>query len=139
LVVSPPLCSTNETGAIADSICIESWGGLFNSSQSETWHNLGDYTIGLEANLDYNNSGTYGLDSISLGFSNAAGLPTLGSQVVVGIATDDYDMGVFGLGVHGTDLITYNATKPTYLTALKDTGLIPSLSWGYTAGAKYRK
>jgi len=124
---------------IVDPICIASRGGLFNSSQSTSWHVLGNYSLGLESNLGYNESGTYGRDKISLGLSNATGGPTLGSQLVVGIATEDYHVGVFGLGVQGTNISSYNATNSTYLMTLKGNGLIPSLSWGYTAGAKYRK
>lgn len=128
-----------EAGMIAHQTCTAIRSGLFSSSQSSSWSQLGNFSLGLEDNLGYEESGTYGLDTISLGFSNATGGPTLTSQVVEGIATEDYHVGIFGLGVQGTNLTTFNATKPSYLTTLKSQGLIPSLSWAYTAGAKYRE
>lgn len=140
LVVTPQGCLTGEADNIVDPICTASRGGLFNLSQSTSWNGSGNYSLDLERNLGYYGSGTYGLDRISLGLSsNAGGGPMLGSQVVVGIATEDFYVGVLGLGVQGTNFSGYNSTKPTSLTTLKNNGLIPSLSWGYTAGAKYRK
>lgn len=129
----------DEAGKIADQTCTASRGGLFNSSQSNSWVLRGDYPLGLERNLGYDDSGTFGLDTISLGFSNDNGGPTLKSQVVTGIATEHYYVGRFGLSIQGTHFPTFNAAKPSYLTTLKSKGLIPSLSWAYTAGAKYRE
>jgi hypothetical protein len=139
LVIIPQGCIIDVAGTIADSNCTAARGGLFNPSQSESWDNLGDYALGLDTNLGYNDTGTYGLDSISLGFTDVAGGLKLKSQVIVSTGSGDFYLGLFGLGVQGTTLVKDKATESTYLRTLKDNGLIPSLSWGYTAGAGYRK
>ena len=49
-------------------------------------------------------------------------------------------LGIFGISPYPTNLSGYNLddSNPTYLQTLKDQDLIPSLTWGYTAGAQYR-
>ena len=64
---------------------------------------------------------------------------TLGSQVIAGFATEDYHLGMFGLGPQPTNFSVLSDTAgPSFLTTMKSKSLIPSLSWSYTAGAKYR-
>ena len=125
----------------SDTECDQSRGGIFNYNKSTTWIGKGDYSLGLEANLGYNQSesGLYGLDTISLGIDNATNLPSLNEQLVAGFATYDYPMGMFGLGQQPTNLSVYDDGYPSYLKVMKSRGLIPSESWGYTAGAPYRK
>jgi hypothetical protein len=49
------------------------------------------------------------------------------------------DSGIFGLNNQPVNFSSLgNTSTPTFFTALKDQGLIPSLSWSYTAGAQYR-
>ncbi|KAF6222668.1 hypothetical protein HO133_000715 [Letharia lupina] len=57
-------------------------GGLFNSSDSSSWSNIGNYSMGLEMNLGYSDNATYGHDTVALGVSEATGSPNLDSQVV---------------------------------------------------------
>ena len=48
--------------------------------------------------------------------------------------------GAFGLNTQPVNFTSLgNFSAPSFLTTLKDQGHIPSLSWSYTAGAKYRK
>jgi hypothetical protein len=48
--------------------------------------------------------------------------------------------GIFGLNPQPVNFTSLgNFSSPSFLTTLKDEGTIPSLSWSYTAGAKYRK
>jgi hypothetical protein len=47
-------------------------------------------------------------------------------------------LGVFGLGPQPTNFSDYNDPKPSYMWSLKNQSLIPSLSFGYSAGAPYR-
>ena len=69
------------------------------------------------------------------------------SQIVAGLETHDFYNGIFGLGDQPANFTKpsdrYNLsgiiTYPSFLTTLKASGLIPSLSWAYTAGAPYRK
>jgi len=117
--------------------CNESRGGLFDPKESKSWQSLGNYSLGLEHNLGYDETATYGLDTVALGFTNATGGAGLGSQVVSGLATDDYYTGMFGLGQQPTNFTDLHNPHPSFLTSLKNASLIPSLSWAYTAGAPY--
>ena len=48
--------------------------------------------------------------------------------------------GIFGLNNQPVNFTTLgNHSQSSFITSLKDRGMIPSLSWSYTAGAKYRK
>ena len=48
--------------------------------------------------------------------------------------------GIFGLNNQQLNFSTLgNETTDAFLTTLKNANKIPSLSWSYTAGAKYRK
>lgn len=87
----------------------------------------------------YDASATFGFDTVSLGANNATGLPSLKSQVVGGIGLPDFYNGVFGLNPQPSNFSTLNNPQPSYITTLKTQNLIPSKSWGYTAGASYRK
>ena len=55
------------------STCDDFRGGLYDSSRSTSWTDLGDATLNLELNLGRNESGAYGLDNVALGMSNATG------------------------------------------------------------------
>ena len=57
---------------------------------------------------------------------------------ILGIATKAYYLGQFGLGPKATNFTDFETPSPSYLWSLKNQTLIPSLSWGYTAGAAYR-
>ena len=126
-------------GTSIPSSCNESRGGLFDATQSASWQSLGNYSLGLEQNLGYFDTATYGLDTVALGFDNSMGGPTLDSQVVSALANDDYYVGVFGLGPQGTNISNFTDPHPSFLMAMHNESLIPSLSWAYTAGAQYRK
>jgi hypothetical protein len=47
--------------------------------------------------------------------------------------------GTFGLSPRPTNFTNFDNPQPSYLTSLKSKNLIPSLSYGYTAGAPYRQ
>lgn len=50
------------------------------------------------------------------------------------------DSGIFGLNTQPVNFTSLgNFSSPSFISTLKDKGTIPSLSWSYTAGAKYRK
>ena len=108
-------------------------------SGSSSWSLTGNYSMGLEMNLGYSDNATYGLDTLALGLSNANGSPQIESQVVAAFETDDYYVGLFGLGHQGVNFSEYSTPNATFLATLKEQNMIPSLSWGYTAGAIYRE
>jgi hypothetical protein len=139
-VVLPEGCSPAEFNSSA---CPDLRGKLFNISQSTTWKDQGDgsfFGLGLETNLGYSGNGDFGLETVGLGLQDlpSVGGPNLTSQVVAGISTTDFFMGVFGLGVQPTNLSTFGDPLPSFITSLKSNSLIPSLAWSYTAGASYR-
>ena len=139
-VVIPQACPSGYEGTSPSTSCSQSRGGIFDSSRSTSWDELGNFSLGLESNLGYDGlSATYGLDTVALGFSKTSGGPVLHSQVVAGLATDDYYLGIFGLGDQGTNLTNLTEPRPSSLTTMKSKNQIPSLSWAYTAGAPYRK
>lgn len=47
-------------------------------------------------------------------------------------------MGLFGINASPTSLSNYRNPIPSYISTLKAQGIIPSLSYGYTAGNQYR-
>ena len=59
------------------------------------------------------------------------------SQLVAGITTEDFFIGTFGLSTAQTDL--GSGPIDTFLTVFNTYNNTPSLSYGYTAGAQYRK
>ncbi|KAL8768569.1 MAG: hypothetical protein Q9209_005254 [Squamulea sp. 1 TL-2023] len=118
--------------------CSNARGGLFDQTRSSTWEDLGPFTLALEQNLGYNESGAFGLDTISLGLSNATGGPTLTSQIIAGIETERWYLGVFGLQQQPMNLTDFSKPQQSFLSTLRAHNLIPSLSWSYTAGAHYQ-
>ncbi|OOQ91259.1 peptidase aspartic [Penicillium brasilianum] len=140
VVLSDYGCSTS-VFSNAPSDCAVSRGTLFNASQSSSWQDLGLFGInqdgvGLEANLGYYQRADFALDTLSIGLTG----PTLKNQTVAGIATPEpFYLGIFGLNPQPVNFTSLgNFSSPSFLTTLKGEGTIPSLSWSYTAGAKYR-
>ena len=83
-------------------------------------------------------NGEYGRDIVTLGYPGSGG-PSLPQRVVAGIAAPDFWLGIFGLDPAPSNFTTLNNPQPTFLDTLHEQCSIPSLSWGYTAGASYRK
>ncbi|KAG6991095.1 hypothetical protein G7Y79_00057g090770 [Physcia stellaris] len=138
-VIAPSGCPPDEPGISPSLPCPQSRGGLFDPSRSSSWHALSNNSLGLDANLGYGDlSALYGLDTIQLGFSDSIGGPRLDSQILSALAPEHYFVGLFGLNHQATNLSNFSIPHPSALTTLKENSLIPSLSWGYTAGAQYR-
>ena len=137
--MSPQGCPPGRNGTSTSSPCSQSRGGLFDSSQSSSWQTLGHFLLELERDLGDNYAALYGLDTVALGFDNSTGGPTIHSQVVSALETDTYYLGVFGLGHQATNISNFTDPRPTFLTAMHNQSLIPSLSWAYSAGAQYRE
>ena len=139
-MVNPGGCPPGQAGTDPTLTCDQSRGGLFDPAQSKSWDTLGNYTLPLEENLGYQGiNASYGEDTISLGFTDDNGGPSLDSQIVVGIETFNYYTGIFGLGNQGTNITNFTDPHSSFLGSLKARNLIPSLSWAYTAGAPYRE
>ena len=145
-VILPGGCPPGAPGLEHDHTCTQSRGGTFAPSRSSSWREVGNYSLNLELNLGYNDPGTYGLDTVALGVNNFPEAPTMNAQVVAGLETYDFYIGMFGLRHQSANFTNssdpYNlsgdTTYPSFLETLKASSLIPSLSWAYTAGAPYR-
>ncbi|KAL9617376.1 MAG: hypothetical protein Q9160_007826 [Pyrenula sp. 1 TL-2023] len=118
--------------------CPDHRGGLFNRDTSSTWRESGLFTLEFEQNLGYFDNGIFGFDTVSMGLVGT-GAPTLDNQVLAGIASKDFYLGLWGLGPRPTNLTVLNNPYPSLMTNLKERNQIPSISYGYTAGAQYRK
>ncbi len=138
-VVSPQGCPPGRQGTSPSLSCNQSRGGLFDTTESSSWQALGNYSLDLETSLGLDKTALFGLDTVALGFDNSMGGPTIHSQVVSALATDDFYLGVFGLGHQGTNVSNFTEPRPSFLTVVHNESLIPSLSWAYTAGAQYRE
>ncbi|TKA81840.1 hypothetical protein B0A49_01070 [Cryomyces minteri] len=112
-------------------------GTGFLVNRSSTWQSIGLFDLALENTMNYSGNGLYGFDTVGLEVQNSGGL-TQTHQVVAGIATKDFYLGMFGVGPKPSNFSSFNDPQPSYMKNLKDRGLIPSLSFGYTAGAPYR-
>lgn len=126
-------------------------GGIFHSDNSSTWVKSGSFALGLDPQLEFGGNGDYGFDSIALSEQIS-----VKSQAVAVINTTEYWLGYMGLGIIPTNFSSgaiaanssngtpapnvTNVDQKTFLSSLMETeGLIPSHSYGYTAGAYYRK
>lgn len=119
-------------------------GGTFNTSKSTSWAPKATYELGEERNLGIATDngpdadiGLFGFDTLGLQVLGGDNI-SLSQQVVVGINTTHFVRGNLGLALRSI-IFGDTTTSPSFLQSLKDSKLIPSLSYGYTAGASYRK
>jgi len=136
-VVSPQGCIQSDP-----SDCPMSRGGVFQTNISSTWKQNNAtansiFPLLLEANLGSKGNGYYGYDTVALGGQSSGG-PMLDQQVVGSIATKDFYLGIFGLHPGFSNLTTFGDSVPSYMSNLNQSGLIPSMTWSYTAGNQYR-
>ena len=107
----------------------------FWANESSTWSHLGLYSLGLMSDLGYETNASFGLDQVSIGESPQAHL--LADQVIAGIASKEFDLGLLGLSPGSSSFGDSKQPQKSLLSTLRDGGGIPSLSFGYTAGAFY--
>lgn len=120
--------------------CTEARGGVYNLTASKSWLDKKIDTLGAEANLEYtvnSDVGQFGFDTLGVAVSGRGNV-SLDDQLVATVATKDFFLGNLGLANRQHDF--GDGTHPTgFLSQLNASNLIPSLSYGYTAGASYRK
>ena len=126
--------------------CASNRGGLFKKNQSSTWEDKGLHELDQELNLGCTGNGDFGLDSIALGYPGS-GAVVVEQQMLATVAAKDFYIATWGIAPRPTNLsssdidgITF-APEDSYqslLSTLKEKNEIPSLSYGYTAGARYR-
>ncbi|KAF2119497.1 aspartic peptidase domain-containing protein [Lophiotrema nucula] len=127
---------TNETVEAVDKDCYESRGGTFNMTTSTTWDEIGFYQLWTEKNLGLIGNGQYGYDTVGFGQPGEEG-PTLKNTTVGTLVADNFWLGHFGVNAKPTNFSAFSDPSPSYMTYLFQQKYIPSLSFGYTAGAQY--
>ena len=110
-------------------------GGL-QVNESSTWSEIGIYHLDLKPDLSFTAKGLYGLENIGLMVQNSGG-PLIENAVVAGVKSKVIWDGLFGLSPKGSNFSEFDNPQPSYITNLKNQNMIPSLSFGYTAGAYY--
>ena len=120
-----------------DSSCTNDRGGTFNPNSSSSWQQHGYYQLNVEPALNVPTQAVYGNDTVTLGIQGSGG-PTLQNQIVAAYAGTEMYLGMFGLNPSSTNFTATDLDRQSYLSSLKAANLIPSLSFGYTAGNQYR-
>lgn len=113
----------------------------YQSNVTSTWQEKPGLEIQDESYLNVTSSAQYGVDVVGLGPEASAGL-TLSSSLIAGVPTEPFYLGSLGLKPARTTVVNQSkayVSTATLMTQLKDQNLIPSLSYGYTAGAIYSK
>ena len=120
--------------------CAEARGRLFLANESSTWQKVGFYEIDIEHNLGYTGNGEFGFDSVVLG-TPGSGAYAIEHQVVASIAAKDFYIATWGIAPRATNFTNIDPenSHESLLSTLRRNGQIPSLSFAYTAGARYRK
>ncbi|KAF4442524.1 hypothetical protein F53441_11722 [Fusarium austroafricanum] len=116
--------------------CIAARGGIFNPQESSDWSPLGTWQLGLSY-LGYDGNGNYGRDVLSTRSPLSDEPYTMDGALIATINTTNYLNGLFGLGITQSNFNGTVADSPL-TQAVSTYGLIPSYSFGYTAGASYR-
>lgn len=114
----------------------------FQVAKSTQWSAIGQYGVDLEDALNMTAEGLFGYDHVALGAAadtdSDASVISIDHQVVAAIADLDYYMGVLPLGQAESSFSSLSAPQESLIWNLRNSSRIPSLSYAYTAGAKYR-
>jgi hypothetical protein len=115
------------------STCATQRGGLFDQNSSSTWKGLSYYQVGIDANLGSNVYADYGLDTLVYGSEGHA----VSNSIIGSITSTKFWLGSLGLGIIPGSFNSTQALGP--IGDLYAQRAVPSRSYGYTAGAKYRR
>ena len=120
--------------------CTDARGGTFDATKSSSWFKKDMYHLNEAINLGYGSldvNGTYGFDTLMLRGTSGVADVSIDQSVVAGIITDRFYVGSLGLAPDVINFPNSGDSSPSLLTSLKTKSMIPSLSYGYTAGASY--
>jgi hypothetical protein len=124
---------------------VESWlygnpPAGFQANASSTWNSIGLYDLESESYLNRTGGGEFGTDVLSINGGNGSSTGdgvSLAGEIIGAVASKDFLLGYFGLSLQPSAFTSAaNAKLPT-LQKLFQNKLIPSVSFGYTAGAYY--
>ncbi|KAF2834957.1 acid protease [Patellaria atrata CBS 101060] len=131
-VVAPEGCTQDDPQD-----CPDTRGLVFNDTESSTWEPNALWSLEDRNGLGYSGNGRYGFDTVALGWQGSGG-PNVTHSIVAGIATKDFYLGMFGVSPRPTNFSDFTDPQPSFMSLAKKADLIPSFSYGYTAGAFYR-
>jgi hypothetical protein len=133
-VVLPLGCVSAED----QSACADARGWLFDNETSSTFDYIGLYDLWVGRNLGPTPNAGFGFDRVGLSGVGENG-PTLENTTVAAFAGQKmYYLGIFGINPKPSNFTGFNEPTASYMTQLKEQKMIPSVSFGYTAGAYYR-
>jgi hypothetical protein len=132
-VVLPLGCSA----AAVEGDCAEARGWLFDNDTSSTWDPVGIYELLVGQNLGVYGNGIAAFDNVGLGGEGEGG-PTVDNTTILAYAGYQYYLGMFGINPKPSNFSAFSNPTPSLMTLLKEQRKIPSVSFGYTAGAHYR-
>jgi hypothetical protein len=131
----PRRIGNGRTNCCIDILCFNARGGVFDPHESTSWQPLGAWDLGL-TDLPYGGNGDYGLETMVFTDTLSQTTTSVDAAVVAAINDTDYFQGFVGLGVNSGKF--GQTSTNSLLTQLVETyGVIPSHSYGYTAGANY--
>ena len=131
-VVIPEGCGESDTSCQTDR------GATFDYNVSSTWAQQGYDSLSYVQTLGLDGEGLWGNDTLGLGVQGSGG-PTLNNQAIAGIKSNDIYLGMFGVNPKPIKNTGLGTLQDSYMASLKKQNLIPSITFGYTAGARYRK
>lgn len=107
----------------------------FIRGDSQTWDYGGIYYLMTEQDV-ITAPGMYGTDTVKIGRSgDTAHNASLADQAVAGISQTSFFLGSLGLSSAATNIS--GTFTPSLLASMKNQSIIPSMSYGYTAGQSY--
>lgn len=133
------LATNNLTEPEADPDCERNRGFVFNTNTSSTWVEQGFYDLWVGGTYGKTNTGYFGYDTVALGLPGEEG-PTVSHTTIGTLKYPNTWLGHIGLHSKSTNFsanLVDTPPVPSYITRLFEQGNIPSVSFGYTAGAKY--
>ncbi|KAF2002046.1 acid protease [Amniculicola lignicola CBS 123094] len=120
--------------------CIK-WRGAddqgFKSEDSKSWDEIGEYVTSFVDELEGPSYAIYGLDTITIPIEGG-GTHKLEKQAIAMIEEKKPFIGSLGLAPVTSEYLNNTKSGPSVMEALRDQKLLPSVSYGYTAGAYYK-
>lgn len=140
-LIHPLACLKNQTESgrtveVTDGNCYDSRGKTFNKSESTTWTNNGFFQLWILKNIGLSGTGEYGWDTVGLG-NKGEETVTVKNTTIGTLISPNFWLGHFGVNPKPTNFSSFADPSPSYMTLLFEQKKIPSLSFGYTAGAPY--
>lgn len=110
----------------------------FQPNSSSSWKQIGIYPVNIGTGFGLTGNGILGFDTVGLGTGASSDNVELSGQAISAYATSSPWVGQLGLSQFPMN-VSDTLAPHSFLSRLKEEGHIPSLSFGYQAGAIYRK